>query len=252
VGSHFHASALSQVRDEEGLGALESRIGHCFADQALLLLALTHISAVGPGKGRNRSYQRLEFLGDRVLGLAVADMLYAAFPHADEGDLSRRLASLVRRETCAEVALAWGVGAHVRLGDGEAQSGGRSKGAILADVCEAIIAAVYLDAGFPAASAVVAKAWDVLMRVPRLPLRDAKTALQEWAQARGRPTPAYAEICRSGPAHAPEFTIAVTVEGFSAAEGVGSSKRAGEQAAASAFLTREAAWSPAEAGGEAL
>jgi ribonuclease-3 len=241
---------LSHPRDDEGLRALEGRVGHAFSDPSLLLLALTHISAVAPGKGRNNSYQRLEFLGDRVLGLAVADMLYAAFPGADEGDLSRRLAGLVRRESCAEVALAWNVGVQVRLGDGEAQSGGRSKGAILADVCEAIIAAVFLDGGYEAAAAVVAKAWDPLMRVPRLPLRDAKTALQEWAQARGRPTPVYVEICRSGPAHAPEFTIAVSVEGFSAAEGMGSSKRAGEQAAASAFLAREAGLGPAEAGGD--
>jgi len=241
---------LSQVREEEGLRALEGRVGHAFADPSLLLLALTHISAVASGRGRHNSYQRLEFLGDRVLGLAVADMLYAAFPNADEGDLSRRLAGLVRRESCAEVALAWDVGAHLRLGDGEAQSGGRGKGAILADVCEAIIAAVFLDAGFAAASAVVAKGWEPMMRLPRLPLRDAKTALQEWAQARGRPTPVYAEICRSGPAHAPEFTIAVTVEGFGAADGMGSSKRAGEQAAASAFLAREADWSPAESGGD--
>lgn len=240
---------MSRSRNTEGFEALEASIGHVFADRSLLALALTHISAVAPGKARNKSYQRLEFLGDRVLGLAVADMLYAEFPNADEGDLSRRLAGLVRRESCAEVALAWGLGAHVRLGEGEAQSGGRAKGAILADVCESVIGAVFLDGGFAAAAQIVTKAWEALMRVPRLPLRDAKTALQEWAQARGRPTPVYTEICRSGPAHAPEFTIAVTVEGFVAAEGMGTSKRAGEQAAAAAFLAREAEWSDVELAG---
>ncbi len=126
------------------LTLLEQRIGHRFLDVGLLRLALTHVSATGK---RPDSYQRLEFLGDRVLGLVVADMLYRMFPDAPEGDLSRRLAELVRRETCAEIALDWGVAAVVRLGEGEAQSGGAQKAAILGDVCEAILGAVHLDGG---------------------------------------------------------------------------------------------------------
>lgn len=224
------------------LDDLEALVGHAFADRGLLNLALTHVSAVGPEKTRHESYQRLEYLGDRVLGLAVADMLYAAFPYGDEGDLSRRLASLVRRESCAEVALEWGVGSFVHMGEGEAQTGGRGKTAILSDVCEAIIGAVFLDGGYPAARHVVARAWEGRVRAPRMPLRDAKTVLQEWTQARGHAMPVYTELARSGPAHAPSFTISVTVMGFPPGKGFGGSKRAAEQAAAADFLSCETGW----------
>ena len=218
---------------------LEARIGHVFADKSLLVRALTHVSALRADDARAASYQRLEFLGDRVLGLCVSEMLCAAFPDAEEGELSRRLAELVRKESCAEVAQDWGAGAHVRLGEGEAQTGGARKGAILADVCEALIGAVFLDSGYGAARALVARAWAARMAAPRRPLRDAKTVLQEWAQGRGLPAPHYREDARSGPAHAPHFVIAVAVDGFAAAEAEGGSKRAGEQAAALAFLRRE-------------
>jgi ribonuclease-3 len=227
------------------LDELEARLGHSFSNRTLAVQALTHVSADSVMRRRSESYQRLEFLGDRVLGLAVTEMLYAAFPKASEGELSRRLADLVRRDACAEVATAWGVGAHVRLGSGEAQSGGASKGAILADVCEALIGAVFLDAGYPAAHDIVARAWHDRMKTPRR-LQDAKTALQEWAQARGRPAPVYREARRSGPDQSPTFVIRVEVEGFDAAEGEGSSKRTGEQAAAEAFMAREGIW---QAGG---
>jgi ribonuclease-3 len=225
------------------LTELEARIGHRFIDKDLIGRALTHVSAVVSDGARGDTYQRLEFLGDRVLGLAIADMLYAEFPNAEEGELSRRLADLVRKESCGEVAAEWGVGAHLRLGDGEVQTGGRTKGAILADVCESIVGAVFLDAGYPAALRVVTDAWRMRMLAPRRPLLDAKTALQEWAQGRGLATPLYHEVTRSGPAHAPEFTINVGVEGFAAAEGSGPSKRAGEQAAAASFMIREGIWS---------
>jgi ribonuclease-3 len=224
------------------LDELEAKLGHSFTNRNLALRALTHVSAGGGARGRAETYQRLEFLGDRVLGLVVVEMLYAAFPEASEGELSRRLADLVRQESCAEVAAAWGAGAHVRLGSGEAQSGGAHKTAILADVCEALIGAVFLDAGYSAARDVVTRAWSERMRAPRRPLQDAKTALQEWAQARGRPTPLYREIARSGPDHSPKFVIRVEIDGFAAAEGEGSSKRAAEQAAAEVFMLREAAW----------
>jgi ribonuclease-3 len=218
------------------LCGLEARIGHRFDDATLLVTALTHVSAVSGQK--QPTYQRLEFLGDRVLGLVVSEMLYAAFVEAEEGELSRRLADLVRKESCAEVAREWGIEAHIRLGDSE-RSAGAVKTAILGDACESIIGAVFLDAGYLAAREVVVRAFEPRMRAPRRPLRDAKTALQEWAQARGLPTPSYRELSRRGPDHAPEFTIAVEVEGFPVAEANGGSKRLAEQAAAGAFIARQ-------------
>ena len=218
---------------------LEAAIGHSFSTPDLLGTALTHISGVQGGNARAQSYQRLEFLGDRVLGLAVSAMLYGEFPHATEGELSRRLADLVRRESCAEVAALWDVGPFLRLGPGEVQSGGRGRQAILGDACEAVIGAVFLDGGFEAAAALVRRAWGPRMLAPRRALQDPKTALQEWAQARGKPTPVYSETERSGPAHAPHFTVTVAVEGAKPADGLGSSKRIAEQAAAEAFMQRE-------------
>ncbi len=180
------------------------------------LLEETHrLSLHGPGaararadayfradRARNRagSYQRLEFLGDHVLGLVVSDMLFRAFPKADEGELSRRLADLVRKETCADVARAIDLGAAIRLGSSEANAGGRDRTAILADVCEALIGAVFSTAAIAAAAALIERLWGERMRAPARPLRDPKTVLQEWAQARGLPTPAYREVERTGPA----------------------------------------------------
>lgn len=220
-------------------GALEAGLGHVFADRSLLERALTHISGATSKEGRLGSYQRLEFLGDRVLGLAIASLLMETYPTADEGEMSRRLAELVRAETCAEVAAAMDVGPYIRLGAGEASSGGRRKAAILADVCEAVIGAVYLDAGYAAAAGLVERFWRERLLAPRRPLRDAKTELQEWAQGRGLPAPLYREVARSGPDHNPQFTVAVTVDGVDEAEGSGRSKRAAEQAAAELLLQRE-------------
>ncbi|MCW6510707.1 ribonuclease III [Lichenifustis flavocetrariae] len=226
------------------LGEIEARVGHVFRDVALLQQALTHISALPADRSRVGSYQRLEFLGDRVLGLVVSAMLFEAFPAAEEGEMSRRLAALVRRETCAEVAREWDVGVAMILGDSEAGAGGREKPAILSDICEAVIGAVFLDAGFEAAALIVQKAWVERMRQPSRPLQDPKTALQEWAQGRGRPTPLYRETARSGPAHSPQFTLSVTVEGFEPASGTGTSKRNAEQVAAESFLRREGLLAP--------
>jgi ribonuclease-3 len=217
------------------VSALEERIGHRFTTGSLILAALTHVSAVG---AKRETYQRLEFLGDRVLGLVVAQMLYEAFPGADEGELSRRLADLVRKESCAEVALEWGTQAFVRVGESEKQSSALNT-AILGDICESIIGAVFLDAGYAAAKSVVTRAFDSRMRSPRRPLRDPKTALQEWAQARGLPPPSYRETARSGPDHAPEFTICVEIPGYPRAQAQGFAKRLAEQAAAAAFIERE-------------
>ena len=226
--------AKSTIAREE----LESRIGYAFADKAILERALTHVSAASR-QGRGGSYQRLEFLGDHVLGLAVSDMLYRAFPKGDEGELSRRLADLVRRETCADVARALDLGAVLRLGSSESNAGGRRRMATLADVCEALIGAVFIDGGYPAAAALIERLWRERMMTPARPLRDAKTMLQEWAQGRGLPTPSYREVERKGPHHNPEFRVAVDVPALQPAEGTGHSKRAAEQAAAAAMLTRE-------------
>jgi ribonuclease-3 len=234
-----NGEAKPAKRRRRGLGALEDRLGYRFADPSLLDHALTHISALTGSRNRILSYQRLEFLGDHVLGLVVADMLFSAFPRANEGELSRRLADLVRRETCAEVAREMDVGKAVRLGSQEANAGGRTRLAILADVCEALVAAVFLDGGFPAAVGLVERFWGERLRQPMRPLRDAKTVLQEWAQARGLPTPAYREVARTGPHHNPEFRVAVELPDRPPAEGLGRSKRAAEQAAAALMLTRE-------------
>jgi ribonuclease-3 len=218
---------------------LEDRIGYRFTDPPILEMALTHISALKGARNRAGSYQRLEFLGDHVLGLVISDMLYRAFPKADEGELSRRLADLVRKETCTEIARSVDLGAVIRVGSSEHNAGARSRPAILADVCEAVIGAVYLDGGYKAAEEVVERLWQVRLRATAQPLRDPKTVLQEWAQARGLPTPAYHEIARSGPDHSPEFRVAVQLPALAPAEGLGRSKRAAEQAAAAAMLARE-------------
>jgi ribonuclease-3 len=217
---------------------LEKTVGYRFKDRELLERSLTHISAIAGGN-RGNSYQRLEFLGDHVLGLIISDMLFRAFPRADEGELSRRLADLVRRESCADVARAIDLGAALRLGASEANAGGRLRIAILADVCEALIGAVYVDGGYPAAAKLVERLWGERMRAPVRPLRDAKTVLQEWAQARGLPTPVYREVERTGPHHSPEFRVSVTLPQREPAEGLGRSKRAAEQAAAEVLLKRE-------------
>jgi len=225
-------------RRTKGRKELEERIGYDFADKSLLDSALTHISAL-TGASRIGSYQRLEFLGDHVLGLVISDMLFRAFPKANEGELSRRLADLVRKETCAEVARAIDLGAVIKLGISESNAGGRRRLAILADVCEALVGAVFLDGGYAAAATVIERLWGERMRAPVRPLRDPKTILQEWAQKRGLPTPAYREVERKGPDHSPEFRIIVELPGRSPAEGVGRSKRAAEQAAAAAMLSQE-------------
>jgi ribonuclease-3 len=231
---------LSKARKSD-LAALEATLGHVFADRGLLALALTHMSAPQIVGGRPLTYQRLEFLGDRVLGLSIAAMLYRAFPEAEEGDLSRRLASLVRKESCTEVATIWDIGPHLRLGEGERQSGARRNGAILADVCEAIIGAVYLDAGFDAAEALVARGFGPRLNDVSAPKRDAKTALQEWAQGRGLTPPTYREVSRAGPDHAPRFVVAACIAGLGEALGTGTSKRLAEQDAAANYLRREGA-----------
>jgi ribonuclease-3 len=233
------AGTKAARRRKRAATVLEQRIGYHFSDPSQLEIALTHISALRGARNRSNSYQRLEFLGDHVLGLVISDMLYRAFPKADEGELSRRLADLVRKETCTEIARSIDLGAAIRVGSSESNAGARSRPAILADVCEAVIGAVYLDGGYKAAEQLVERLWEVRLRATAPPLRDPKTVLQEWAQARGLPTPAYREVARSGPDHNPEFRVAVQLPAFAPAEGLGRSKRAAEQAAAAAMLARE-------------
>jgi ribonuclease-3 len=232
-------TTASQHRKE-----LEARLGYRFAAAGLLDRALTHPSAVSDrGAGQLDSYQRLEFLGDRVLGLVVADLLMEAFPGADEGELHRRHASLVRKETCAEVGSELGLGDAVRLGEGEENSGGREKLTILGDACEAVIGAIYVDGGLEPARALIERCWRSRIAGPSRPPRDAKSTLQEWAQAQGLRVPVYRVTGESGPAHAPRFVVTAEVDGKSAAVGAGASKREAEQEAAATLLVREGIWS---------
>jgi ribonuclease-3 len=221
------------------MAAIELRLGHKFADMSLLTTAFTHVSALKSSRGRSDSYQRLEFLGDHVLGLVVSDMLYRAFPKADEGELSKRLADLVRKETCIDVAKSLDLLEGIKLGAVGAGAGARLRRSVLGDICEAVIGAVYLDGGYAAAATFVERNWLERMRKPVRPLRDPKTVLQEWAQGQGLPTPVYREVERTGPHHDPRFRVAVELPGLEASEGIGGSKRAAEKAAASAMIDRE-------------
>lgn len=225
-------------RRKPELSALEDKIGYHFSDRSWLERALTHISALKTGVHAD-TYQRLEFLGDHVLGLAISDLLFRAFPGASEGQLSRRLSDLVRAETCAEVARTLDLGPWIRLGPSEVRSGGRKRASVLADVCESLIGAVFLDGGYEPARDFVERFWRERMMTKRQPPLDPKTTLQEWAQAQGLPGPIYREIARTGPHHRPEFRISVELADRAPAEGLGRSKRAAEQAAAAAMLTRE-------------
>ncbi|KFG68440.1 ribonuclease III [Microvirga sp. BSC39] len=233
------------ARRKPNLDELLNKLGYRFENPALLDEALTHVSAP---KADGQSYQRLEFLGDRVLGLAIADLLYRTFPGAPEGELSRRLAELVRRESCAEIAIAWDVGPYLKLGAGEAHAGERRNQTILADVCEAIIGAVFMDGGYEAARGVIERAFQPLLEAPRRPLRDPKSALQEWAQGRGLPPPTYTIVEQTGPDHAPKFRVMVKVKGAETEFGLGTSKRIAEQAAARSLLLREGVWTEEEHG----
>ena len=226
----------------KGQARLEARLGYSFADPDLLDRALTHSSAVAPAKRVAQSYQRLEFLGDRVLGLVVADMLYRRFPKATEGELSRSLNALVRKETCAAIARELGLGADLNLGESEARTGGASKDAILGDVIEAILGAVYIDGGLGPAFEIIERLFGEHLGESGTSRADAKTTLQEWAQGRGLEPPAYLEIERHGPDHAPEFTIAVELRGFARITATGPNKKLAEHKAAEAFLKREKVW----------
>jgi len=217
---------------------LTARIGHEFAKQELLLEALTHPSLAGyrsRKKNKSTPYERLEFLGDRVLGLIIAEWLYELFPEADEGELAKRHASLVNRDALKKIALEIALDKHLRLARGENVGAAHKNIATLSDAMEALIGALYLDDGLKAARGFIQKYWREATLAESAPA-DPKTALQEWAQGQGLPLPAYKVVERFGPAHAPKFVIEVNVKGFPPAQAEGSSKRLAEKAAAKALL----------------
>ncbi|WP_298744322.1 ribonuclease III [uncultured Brevundimonas sp.] len=232
-------------RRAEAVAALARRLGHDFRDPSLLDQALTHAS-VGEGAARDArgrpflDNQRLEFLGDRVLGLLVADRLMRDLPDADEGEMSSRLHALVDKATCARVAEALGAGDALRLSPGEARQGGRRREGMLGDAMEAVLAAVWLDGGMDAARAVFERAWAAeLAAPPRRSLTNPKSALQEWALGQGRPLPTYRVLGRAGSDHAPTFTVEASVAGYPPLTAQGRSRQDAEKAAAIGLLQRE-------------
>jgi ribonuclease-3 len=215
------------------LVTLQERITYSFRDISLLQTAMTHSSTAD-----EENYERLEFLGDRVLGLVMADLLYHRYPQEREGDLAKRHAALVQGRTLAIVAHRIDLGEALILSEGERAAGGAENENMLADGMEALIGAMYLDGGLEPTARLIAELWDDLLDTMAQPPQDPKTALQEWAQARGLPLPEYELSDRSGPDHAPVFTVKVTVEGFDCAEGTGASRRAAEKLAAQILLQR--------------
>jgi ribonuclease III len=215
------------------LQQLEKRIGHSFKDKDLLTHALTHSSTAG-----GISYERLEFLGDRVLGLGVAEMLYKRFPGEKEGDLASRLNALVQAETLARMATDLGLGAYIIFSESERVAGGAEKLNILADVFEALIGALYLDAGLNECRELIESLWADNFYDMKAPPQHPKTILQEWAQGQGLPLPEYEISSQAGPDHAPVFDVKLNVKGYPAVIGKGASRQAAEKEAARAFLEK--------------
>lgn len=212
---------------------LQDILGHRFSDIGLLSRALVHASST---EDRKQSNERLEFLGDRVLGLAVAEVLFQRYPDEDEGELARRYAGLTSREGLVRVAAAIDLDRFILAQHGDVETAKRSQASVAADTMEAVLGAMYLDGGLDPAKVFISKRWEALMEEDLSPPKDAKTSLQEWAQARGLGLPAYEVVGRDGPDHAPTFTISVAIKGHGAKTGQGGSRRTGEQAAAVALL----------------
>jgi ribonuclease-3 len=233
---------MAKLTADRPLEELETRIGIRFSDRTRLERALTHSSLRAASGGNERSYERLEFLGDRVLGLVIAEKLFAMFPRADEGELSLRLNALVSAQTCAEVADEIGLYDFIRHGGDLRKLKGTRTRSIRADLVESLIAAIYLGEGIDAARGFVVRHWAERLDEAVEARRDPKTALQEWAHTRGPVAPRYEIVERSGPDHDPLFTVRVTVEGTEPADGRGRSKRLAEQEAATAVLIRESVW----------
>ena len=207
---------------------LEEKIQFEFKDKGILERALTH-----PSMGKNRpNYERLEFLGDSVLGLIISAELFNRYPNEAEGELTKRLAGLICGETLVKVSQSLGLAEYITMSESESSSGGRENKTNLENVMEAIIGAIYLDQGFEASKIFVLREWEYLIDKMVEPPKDAKSALQEWAQGHGLPLPEYVVTKQDGPSHAPDFEISVTVQGFPTEIGVGNSKREAEQKAA--------------------
>lgn len=233
----LRSGELTIQAEPADLSALERTLGHSFRDGQLLVQATTH-SAASHGRADAADNERLEFLGDRVLGLVMAQFLMEKFPGAKEGELGPRHAMLVRREALAEVARALDLGAYLTLAAGDAAAGARNHPKFLADAVEAVIAALYLDGGLAVAERFIRQNWaSQVSAVSKKPV-EPKTALQEWAQGHGRPLPSYTVVRSAGAAHDPVFEVRVEVKGVEPAQAEGSSKRAAEKAAALAMLKR--------------
>jgi ribonuclease-3 len=215
---------------------LPEKLGYSFKDPALLEMALTHPSAVSSRKAS--SFERLEFLGDRVLGLVIAELLYQYYPNEKEGDLAKRLSALVCGDACHTIAKQLDLINHVKAGAGDLAA----KSAILADAMEALIGAIYMDSGLDAIKQIIKRFWMPLLEQSIMPPKDPKTTLQEWAQGKGKPIPNYTLIEHKGPDHSPVFTIEVFIKGIDKGIGVGSSKRQAEQAAAKSILEKIGLW----------
>ncbi|MEQ8390837.1 MAG: ribonuclease III [Thalassospira sp.] len=213
-------------------------IDHGFSDPDLLRIALTHRSAAKGKDALSGGNERLEFLGDRVLGLVVAEMLYTRFGREREGAMAKRFVALVRRETLARVAVQINLGDHIQMAKGERAAGADTNPAILSDCMEAVIAALYLDGGLEPARSFIEKLWTPLLDEANKPPQDAKTQLQEWLQGRGKPLPKYEMVGREGPAHAPMFTIELTTSDGERVSAEGKSKRETEQLAAQLMLDK--------------
>lgn len=241
-----NSSGNSSERSKKRFGRLEKRLGYTFNDHANLERALTHTS-VRRGSDSSFHYERLEFLGDRVLGLTIADMLHRKYPEASEGELSLRLNALVRGETLASISDRLSLHEFIRTGGDLKEITGKRMKSVRADVLEALIASVYLDGGLDAAKTFIHRFWGDLVNDKGLARRDSKTELQEWAHARRLGTPRYLEKAREGPDHDPQFTVCVRIAGMEEAVGEGRSKRMAEQEAARNFLNREGVHDGSEA-----
>jgi ribonuclease-3 len=235
------SAAVASTADVD-LAALANGVGYHFTQPFLAAEALTHRSALDRQPELKAAFpqgnERFEFLGDRVLSLAMADLLLRRFPLEREGELARRLTAMVQAETLVEIAETIGLHLHIRLGDSERARGAAITPTILADALEALIGAIFLDAGFAAAATVIERLWNDRLQAQHTAPRDAKTGLQEWAQARRLPLPAYREVGREGPPHAPVFVVEVEVKGHPASRGRGTTKREAERAAATDLLER--------------
>lgn len=219
--------------NDDSIASLSAVLDHGFDHPDLLRRAVTH----GSAEPRSwNAYERLEFLGDRVLALVVAEQLLDRFPHEREGEIAKRHVNLVRREALAEVARGIDLGRYLIVSRGEDEAGARESDTILSDAMEAVIGALYLDGGLEAARRFILRHWNPLLEQDLQPPQDAKTELQEWAQSRRLPLPEYKVVQQTGPAHEPEFTIEVRVRGQEPIRALGKSKRVAEQAAAAQLL----------------